>query len=165
MTPELRFAICNEVFGKMPLAQACKEVASLGYEGLEIAPFTLGDDPARMSAGARKGVRETLHRHGLAFVGLHWLLAAPSGLHASAGDESLRRHTWDYVHHLIDLCADLACPDDEDKGVMVFGSPKQRSSRDGMSPKEASDVFVHELAHAAPHAESRGVKILVEALP
>jgi sugar phosphate isomerase/epimerase len=48
---------------------------------------------------------------------------------------------------------------------MVFGSPKQRSSRDGMSPKEATDVFVHELAHAAPHAESRGVKLLVEALP
>src|SRR3569833_1801739 len=34
-----------------------------------------------------------------------------------------------------------------------------------MSPKEALEVFTHEVAHAAPHAETRGVKILIEALP
>ncbi|HZS54317.1 MAG TPA: TIM barrel protein, partial [Bryobacteraceae bacterium] len=165
MAPDLRFAICNEVFGRMPFDRVCKQVAALGYQGLEIAPFTLSDDPGVFDMEAREQTRETLRDHGLAFVGLHWLLAAPNGLHATTRDESLRRRTWDYVHHFIDLCADLTLDDDEEKGVIVFGSPKQRSSRDGMSAKEASDVFVHELAHTAPHAESRGVKILVEALP
>lgn len=165
MAPVLRLAICNEIFGDTPLDEVCKQVAAVGYTGLEIAPFTLGADPASLDTGARREISGTLRKHDLAFIGLHWLLVGPEGLHATARDESLRRHTWDYVHHLIDLCADLAPLDDEEKGVLVFGSPKQRSSRDGMSPKEATDVFVHELAHAAPHAESRGVKILVEALP
>ena len=140
-------------------------MSALGYAGIEIAPFTLSSDPAMLDATARRHISETLRKRSLEFVGLHWLLAAPEGLHATARDESVRRRTWDYVHHLIDLCADLASPNDESQCVMVFGSPKQRSSRDGMSPKEATDVFVHELAHIAPHAESRGVTILVEALP
>ncbi len=165
MAVGLRFAICNELFGDMPLEQVCRAVAALGYQGLEIAPFTLDRDPAALDFEARKAVAHTLREHGLTFVGFHWLLAAPNGLHATARDESVRRRTWDYVHQLIDLCADLAPSNDEEKGVMVFGSPKQRSSRDGMLPKEATDLFVHELAHVAPHAESRGVKVLVEALP
>ncbi len=98
-------------------------------------------------------------------MGLHWLLASPLGLHVSTRDEALRKRTWDHVHQLIDLCADLSGCGSEHNGVLVFGSPKQRSSVDGMTPREATDVFTHELAHAAPHAESRGVKILVEALP
>lgn len=149
----------------MAFAEVCQKVAGLGYRGLEIAPFTLGEDPAATGQEARKQIRRQLADCGLSFVGLHWLLAAPEGLHATTRDESVRRRTWDYVHQLIDLCADLAPAGDEQKGVLVFGSPKQRSSRDGMSSKEASDMFVHELAHAAPHAESRSVTLLVEALP
>jgi D-psicose/D-tagatose/L-ribulose 3-epimerase len=34
-----------------------------------------------------------------------------------------------------------------------------------MSRKEAMDIFTNELAHLAPHAEGRRVRILVEALP
>jgi sugar phosphate isomerase/epimerase len=165
MTSGLRFAICNEVFENVPLAEVCEKVADIGYTGLEIAPFTLGEDPATLDGTARKRIRETIRSHGLSFVGLHWLLTAPEGLHATARDQSVRRRTWNYVHQYIDLCADLAGPDAESRGVLVFGSPKQRGSRDGISPKEASDIFIHELAHAAPHAESCGVTILVEALP
>jgi D-psicose/D-tagatose/L-ribulose 3-epimerase len=160
-----RFAICNEVFGQTDLVEVCAQVAKIGYDGLEIAPFTLGSEPAQIDSAARVQISENIHKAGLSFVGLHWLLVGPEGLHATARDESVRERTWNYVHQLIDLCADLARPEDEHKGVMVFGSPKQREARDGMSPKEASDVFVHGLAHAAPHAESRGVTILVEALP
>ena len=165
MASALRLAICNEVFGDLPLDRVCQHVAALGYTGLEIAPFTLGSNPGILDAAERRRIRETIQKSGLEFVGLHWLLVGPEGLHATARDESVRGRTWKYVHQMIDLCADLALPDAELRGVMVFGSPKQRSSRDGMSPKEATDVFVHELAHAAPHAESRGVTILLEALP
>jgi sugar phosphate isomerase/epimerase len=165
MTSRLRLAICNEVFGSLAFEEQCRQAAALGYDGLELAPFTLGKDPAGLDAATRTRVGETIRKHSLCFVGLHWLLAAPDGLHATTRDESIRQRTWNYVHQLIDLCADLASPEAEDKGVMVFGSPKQRGSRDGMSPKEATDVFVHELAHVAPHAESRGVTILLEALP
>ena len=164
MASSFRFAICNEIFGGTPLNQVCAQLVALGYSGIEVAPFTLGPDARRLDLELRRQVRETIRKHGLEFVGLHWLLVGPDGLHASTRDESVRRRTWNYVHDLIDLCADLA-----DGGglppVMVFGSPKQRSSQPGQSPKEATDFFVHELAHVAPHAESRAVTILLEALP
>jgi D-psicose/D-tagatose/L-ribulose 3-epimerase len=164
MAVSFHFAVCNEIFQQVPFEHACRQVKTLGYEGLELAPFTLSEDPAALSPADRDRLHGVISEASLKFVGLHWLLAAPPGLHATARDESVRKHTWNYVHQLIDLCADLADPDSEDKGVLVFGSPKQRSAVDGMTPREATDVLTHELAHAAPHAESRGVKILIEAL-
>jgi D-psicose/D-tagatose/L-ribulose 3-epimerase len=50
-------------------------------------------------------------------------------------------------------------------GVMVFGSPKQRGTVEGMTPAEAAKNYTAGLASVAPHAEARGVTILVEALP
>jgi D-psicose/D-tagatose/L-ribulose 3-epimerase len=159
-----RLAVCNELFQNVPLGETCGQVRALGYEGLEIAPFTLLNDPATLSPEARRDVRETIARHDLQFVGFHWLLAAPEGLHATTRDEQVRKRTWDYVNSLIDLCADLAGSHSGRRPVLVFGSPKQRSTTDGVSPREAVDVLTHGLAHAAPRAESRGVTILIEAL-
>ncbi|HEX3684064.1 MAG TPA: sugar phosphate isomerase/epimerase family protein [Bryobacteraceae bacterium] len=146
------------------MAETCEQVGALGYQGLEIAPFTLSEDPAALTREERERIRETIASRELEFVGFHWLLAAPEGLHATSRDERVRKRTWDYVHSLIDLCADLADTAASGKSVMVFGSPKQRSTVDGMTPREAVDVLTHGLAHAAPHAESRGVTVLIEAL-
>jgi D-psicose/D-tagatose/L-ribulose 3-epimerase len=154
-----RFATCNEVFGKQPMADVCAAVQRAGYQGLEIAPFTLGSDPAALDDDERAAIRQSIQDAELEFVGLHWLLAAPEGLHATARDKSVRERTWSYVSHFVDLCADLG-----DNGVVVFGSPKQRSSQDGMTARQATEVFIDGLRRAAPHAESRGVTLLVEAL-
>lgn len=160
-----RFAVCNELFQKARFEEVCKQVREIGYEGLEIAPFTLAEDPADLNADKRGEIRRTLDNEGLKFVGLHWLLVSPPGLHITTPDETVRKRSWDYVHRLIDLCADLAGSQAQDNGVMVLGSPEQRSTAVGMSVREAVDVFTHELAHAVPHAESREVTILIEALP
>ena len=37
----MRIALCNEVLAGMPLERQCEFAADLGYDGLEIAPFTL----------------------------------------------------------------------------------------------------------------------------
>jgi D-psicose/D-tagatose/L-ribulose 3-epimerase len=159
-----RFATCNEVFQKQPFASACTQVRDVGYTGLEIAPFTLGADPVALTQDERARVRRHLADSELEFVGLHWLLAAPEGLHATTRDETIRSRTWSYVDQFVDLCADLALSTDGNHGIVVFGSPKQRNSRDGMTSSEATNLYIEGLAHAAPHAESRGVTILVEAL-
>jgi D-psicose/D-tagatose/L-ribulose 3-epimerase len=164
MQASYRFAICNELFQDVPLASVCRVVRELGYEGLEIAPFTLSSDPASLSSAERREICDAIQNAGLRFVGLHWLLSAPPDLQAVAANEAQRKRTWDYIHLLVDLCADLSGCDAKLNGVVVFGSPKQRSSRDGLTPKEAADIFTHELAHLAPHAESRGVQVLVEPL-
>ena len=161
---DYRFAICNELFQKMPLAQMCRIARELGYRGFEIAPFTLGEDPAALSPGQRVETRNAMAGEGLEFVGLHWLLTAPPGLQIVTNDAAVRQRSWDYVRLLIDLCADLATPGARHRPVVVFGSPKQRSSVPGSSAAEAVQNFRQGMAHVAPHAESRGVVLLVEAL-
>lgn len=164
MGAPFRYAICNEIFGQSPLSQICGVVKTLGYDGIELAPHTLGEDATRLTAEERAGIAKQIRDAGLTFVGLHWLLVSPPGLHITTGDEGKRKNTWDYVHRAIDLCADLAGNEDESKGVIVIGSPKQRSTNGLMTPRQAADILTHELAHAAPHAETRGVKLLLEAL-
>ena len=152
--------MCNEAFEKRPFAETVKAMRRAGYSGIEIAPFTLAESPADISAGQRREYRGVMASEGLTFVGLHWLMMSPPGLHVTTPDNVLRQKSWDHIRRLIDLCADLG-PD----GVMVFGSPRQRSSTGGIGREEATRHFVDGLSSIAPHAESRAVTVLVEALP
>jgi D-psicose/D-tagatose/L-ribulose 3-epimerase len=158
------FATCNELFQKTPLPEVCRTVKQLGYEGFEVAPFTLGDDPAALTAQQRAEVRKTIAGEGLEFVGLHWLLTAPPGIQVVTNDAAVRTHSWNYVRSLIELCADLATPKARQRPVVVFGSPKQRTSVPGSSPAEALKFFIEGMTACAPLAEEREVTLLVEAL-
>ncbi len=160
MSYHFRPAICNEAFEKFSFADACRAVRKAGYEGIEIAPFTLAEDPATIPASKRAEYRATMASEGLRFVGLHWLMVSPKGLHVTTPDAALRARGWQHIRNLIDLCADLG-PD----GVMVFGSPNQRASTGGLSREQATRHYVDGLAGVASHAAERGVTILVEALP
>lgn len=164
MPYRFRHAICNEIYEKRDFTAACRDVRAAGYDGIEIAPFTLGDTPADISPRLRREYQDRISAEGLVFVGLHWLMVSPAGLHVTGPDQSLRQKSWDHVRHLVDLCADLAGSPSSPR-VMVFGSPKQRCATGGLTPAEATRNFVEGLAAVAPHAESRGVTILVEALP
>jgi sugar phosphate isomerase/epimerase len=157
---EFRHSICNEAFEKWPFAEACKAIRKAGYTGIEIAPFTLAEKPRDITAGERANYRNIIHSEGLTFVGLHWLMVSPKGLHVTGPDAGLRSESWEHIRDLIDLCADLG-----PGGVMVFGSPKQRGTSGGLTREQATRNYIDGLAGVAPHAESRGVKVLVEALP
>jgi len=156
----LRHSICNEAFEKWPFADACHAIRKIGYTGIEIAPFTLAERPADISPAQRAEYRTQMSDAGLTFVGLHWLMVSPKGLHVTTPDADLRRRSWDHIRDLIDLCGDLG-----PNGVMIFGSPKQRSTTGGLTRAEATRNFVDGLAGVAPHAVERGVTVLVEALP
>ncbi|MGE5645057.1 MAG: sugar phosphate isomerase/epimerase family protein [Acidobacteriota bacterium] len=160
MSTIFRHAICNEVYEKRPFAETCKSIRAAGYTGIEIAPFTLADDPGAIPPAQRREYRAAIESEGLRFAGLHWLLVSPKGLHVTTPDQELRRRSWDHLRKLVDLCADLG-----PGGVMVFGSPKQRSSTGGLTPAAATCLLIDGLAALAPHAKDRGVKVLLEALP
>ncbi len=159
MSLPFRHAICNEIFQDRPFHEACKAIRRAGYAGVEIAPFTLSPDPASLNADQRRQIRSIIQSESLVFVGLHWLLAAPPGLHVTTPDKALRMRSWEHVRDMIDLCADLG------GGLMVFGSPQQRSTAGGSTVEEATLRFVDGLAGVAGQAMRRGVTILVEALP
>ena len=160
VTHAFRYSMCNEAFAKRPFADACKSLRQAGYTGIEIAPFTLAEDPALVSAAQRRAYRDIMQSEGLSFVGMHWLMVTPKGLHVTAPDQPLRRRSWEHVRRLVDLCADLG-----HNGVLVFGSPAQRAATGGLTPQEATRNFVDGLAALAPHAGERGATVLIEALP
>ncbi len=153
----MRTAVCNELFGKLSLEESCRLTAAHGFAGIEIAPFTLDPDPTRLSRGRIAEIRRTIEDAGLACAGLHWLLAAPAGLHVTGDDAAVRARSWDALKRMAALCAGLG------GRVMVFGSPKQRTA-EGVPLERARERFVEGLTSVAPALEQAGVKLLVEAL-
>ena len=104
-------------------------------------------------------MRAVMASEGVACVGIHNILKAPAWLHVTTPDEGRRTRSWDYFRGLIDLCADFG-----GDGLMIFGSSKQRNTVDGATREEATDRLAAGLAEVAPHAEARGVRILMEPL-
>ncbi|MBV8906570.1 MAG: sugar phosphate isomerase/epimerase, partial [Acidobacteriia bacterium] len=86
--PSYKLALCNDIFQQTPLEQLCEQVHRLGYEGLELAPFTLAADPAALDPAERERIQRAIRDAGLRFVGFHSILAAPEGLHATTRDET-----------------------------------------------------------------------------
>ena len=157
-----RHSICNEVFEGWKFSDTCRAIKKAGYEGIEIAHFTLKDSPSEITAAEREEYRKIMREEGLDFIGLHWLMVAPKGLHVTTPDDDLRRKSWQHIDDLIDLSSDLAggAP-----SKMIFGSPKQRTSTGGSTPAEAFARYEAGLAGVAKHAEQRNVTVLAEVLP
>ncbi len=160
MSSFFRQAICNEIFKDWQFEDACKAIRAAGYTGIEIAPFTLAEDSATITQAQRQEFKRMMSGEGLTYVGLHWIMDSPKGLHVTAPDKAIRDRSWLHVRNLVDLSANLG-PD----SIMVFGSPFQRATTGGMSREEATRHYVEGLAAVAPHAQERGVTILMEALP
>lgn len=155
-----KLAVCNETFQGAGFAKGCELALATGYAGLEIAPWTLSEDPAGLSIERRREYRSAIEQEGVAYVGLHSLLTAPPGeLHITTPDDAVRQRSWDYFRRLVDLCADLG-----DNGLMILGSGKQRRTVGGSSVQDAVKRLSDGLASVADHAGERGVTILPETL-
>ncbi len=155
----MRYAVCNEFFGSMDFAKAAALTAKHGFQGMELAPFTVfGDFSSQAIAAGLKVVKKGLADSGLEFAGLHWLFLKPEGLHVTARDAALRRRSWDHLLRLLDISGELG------GGKLIFGSPKQRNSG-GIPKDEALRYFAEGLAASADHAVACRSQILVESLP
>ena len=120
----MKFATCNEYFSDWPIEEVFDYAAALGYDGVEIAPFTLANSVDDIGSARRGEIVAAAERAGVEIVGLHWLLISPEGLYVNHVDEAIRQRTIDYFKSLIRFCGDLG------GGVMIIGSPKQRSVQD-----------------------------------
>jgi sugar phosphate isomerase/epimerase len=156
----VRYAICNELFADRPLAQGLDLAAQMGYDGVELAPFTFAPDGVdRLAPGVLPAIRSQARAAGLEVVGLHWLLVGPAGLHLTSRDRQVRARTSAYLAALVDCCAELG------GRVLVLGSPKQRNLPPGMDPAEGLDLAAETLAPAVERARAAGVRWCLEPLP
>lgn len=153
----MRISLCNEVLAGLPFAAQCALAAELGYDGLEIAPFTLSDDPLSLSASERRVIRRAVEEAGLAVTGLHWLLVTPKGLSITDTDPAVRRRTRDMMQGLCELCADLG------GRYLVHGSPAQRQLPD-RDIHAAKGYALEAFRYAARAAEKAGVTYCIEPL-
>jgi D-psicose/D-tagatose/L-ribulose 3-epimerase len=153
----VRIALCNEVLAPWPFARQCEWAAALGYEGLELAPFTLGDDAWKLPAAQRASLRRAASDAGIAISGLHWLLRQPEGLSITSPDATVRARTLEVLRGLIDLCADLG------GSVLVHGSPAQRRLPAG-DEAAGRERAIETFATVAAHAQAAGVTYCIEPL-
>jgi D-psicose/D-tagatose/L-ribulose 3-epimerase len=155
----MKFAICNETFQGWEWEPTCRFVAETGYDGIEIAPFTLADDVRKIGSEERRRIRETAEQAGLEVVGLHWLLVSPKGLSMTTPDDAVRQATSEYVSALVEFCGDVGGK------VMVFGSPAQRRVEEGETVETATKRFMEALRPALDLASDRGITLCLEPLP
>lgn len=155
----MRVALCNEVLRERGFAEQCAYAAALGYDALEVAPFTLADDPLQLTSTQRAEVRRAASDAGIAISGLHWLLLKPDGLSVTSPDGNVRKQTIDAMRALVALCADLG------GRYLVHGSPIQRRTPAGVDVAIASDWIADALDVAARAAVDANVLYLIEPLP
>lgn len=113
-------SLCNEVIRELSLPQQFEFARKVGYDGLEIAPFTLGDDPHLLTDSKRAEIRRAASEAGISITGLHYLMLAPAGLSITSSDAGQRARSVDVMCRLCGLAADLGAQ------VLVHGSPAQR---------------------------------------
>ncbi|HEY6513098.1 MAG TPA: sugar phosphate isomerase/epimerase family protein [Burkholderiaceae bacterium] len=154
----MKFALCNEVLQPLPWQRQCELAARLGYDALEVAPFTLCDDPSSITDAQASAWRRIAEDAGVSISGLHWLLVAPSGLSIVSADPAVRERTAALMERLVELCALMG------GRYLVHGSPKQRSVPPGDSPATARSRAIECLARAARRAQDHGVTYCIEPL-
>lgn len=155
----MKFALCNEVFEGWNWADTVRAIAEAGYDGVEIAPFTLAGSVEDLSPAERSAIRREAQDAGLEIVGLHWLFVSPQGLHVTTDDAATRRRTTAYMQALIEACGDLG------GRVMIIGSPNQRDVQEGVPYRVAWGRFVDMIEACLDQAAARGVTLCMEALP
>jgi sugar phosphate isomerase/epimerase len=154
----MKFAMCNEFCEDWSFEQVCNLAAEAGYDGVEIAPFTLADSVESLAPEQRTRIRDTATQAGLEVVGLHWLLVKPEGLHLNSPNPDVRRRTVEYLGAEIDFCADIG------GSKMIIGSPQQRNVPRGQSYEQVWDRSVDTFRALAGHADDRDVTLCIEPL-
>ena len=103
----MKYGTCNEYFEDWPIEEVFDYAGQIGYDGVEIAPFTLAPTVEEIPAERRREIRRAAEKSGVEIIGLHWLLVSPEGLYVNHPDEAIRSRTRDYFQALIRFCGDL----------------------------------------------------------
>ncbi|HXG48176.1 MAG TPA: sugar phosphate isomerase/epimerase family protein [Methylomirabilota bacterium] len=154
----MSFGICNEIFQQWKIEDAMGYAAKVGYDFIEIAPFTLAKYVTDVSQPRRQRLRDAAARAGIGISGIHWVLVQAEGMYLNHPDAAVRDRTSKYFCELVDFCADVG------GRTIVVGSPKQRNIMEGVDPARAWEWAAVTFRDAVKCAEDRGVTICLEPL-
>jgi sugar phosphate isomerase/epimerase len=154
----MNFAICNEIFQGWKLEDAIQFAAKAGYDGIEIAPFTIAKYVTDISKEQRTKIRDAAAKADIAVTGIHWVLAQTEGLYLNHSDAAVREKSSQYFCELVEFCADIG------GNIIVVGSPKQRNVPEGATPQQAWEWAKQTLNRAVARALQHGVTICLEPL-
>jgi len=154
----MKFGICSEIFQNWKIDDAMTFAKKAGYDGIEIAPFTLAKYVTEIPAAERKRIRDTAAQIGIEISGIHWVLVQAEGMYLNHPDSEVRARTAKYFCELVNFCADLGGK------IIVVGSPKQRNVMDGITFEQAWEWATDTFRDAVKLAEQRGVTICYEPL-
>jgi sugar phosphate isomerase/epimerase len=152
-----RLALCNEVLREFDFARQCALAAKLGYDGVEVAPFTLSETPHLLTGQRIAELRRMADDAGIVVSGLHWLLIQPLGLSLTDPDKSVRIRTIDVMRRLVVVCAELGGE------YLVHGSPAQRRLPEAATT-DARAWALEAFWMAADAAASAGLRYCLEPL-
>ena len=153
-----RLSLCNEVLAELSFDRQCALAAALGYSALEVAPFTLAEDPLALTDRDALQVKAIAAEHGIVISGLHWLLVKPKGFSITNADREVRARTTAWMQRCVELCALMG------GSYLVHGSPVERSIAPGQSPAEALAFATECWARAGAAATQAGLTYCVEPL-
>ncbi|HWE02389.1 MAG TPA: sugar phosphate isomerase/epimerase family protein [Tepidisphaeraceae bacterium] len=154
----MKFGLCNETYQGWDFAATCDDIAASGYAGVEIAPFTLHEDPRELTEKSAEEFGRIARAAGLEVIGLHWLLVKPPGMNLTTPDNRVRSATVQFARHLARLCAAMGGT------IMVWGSPKQRNICAEDNREEAARRASDAIRQVCEIAGPLGVTIAMEPL-
>jgi len=131
----MKFCICNEIFQDWPLAKQFEVAADIGFDAIEIAPFTIDNSVRNISEETRQQIRTLAEESGVKVAGIHWLLAQTEGYHLTDPDAEVRRRTIEYMEDLVRFGVEIG------GSIQVVGSPQQRDVKPGVSYQQAWEWF------------------------
>jgi D-psicose/D-tagatose/L-ribulose 3-epimerase len=140
----MRYGVCTWIFGDQPLERTAAQLASLGYDGMELA----GDLARYRPAEARRAAAD----HGLEIISL-----TPDNVDLAHPERGTWREALDYYLRLVDFAAELGRPLVCCHGAV--GRVRAISSYEGERA-----LFLNGVREIAARAGKAGIRVALEVL-
>jgi len=154
----MKFSICNEIFQGWPLAKQFEAAADIGFDAIEISPFTINTSVRNISEETRQEIRMLAEQHSVDVAGIHWLLAQTEGCHLTDPDLEVRRYTIEYMQDLVRFGVEIG------GSMEVVGSPQHRDLKDGVTYQQAWEWFKEAIIACADVPGAEEFTICIEPL-
>ncbi|NLO06328.1 MAG: sugar phosphate isomerase/epimerase [candidate division WS1 bacterium] len=154
----MKYALCNEIMKEFEIEKQFEIAADLGFDALEIAPFTLNDWVQEITDEQKQRIRQSSEDTGVAAAGIHWLLVGPTGLHITDPDPAVRAKTIAYSEDLVKFGLEIGAV------YQVVGSPAQRARKEGLTYQQCWEWFKEAMVACAQVPGAENFQVCIEPL-